>query len=267
MGRAIVHSIPVSKRPITVLLAALALLVAAPTAFAQTPTPTPGGAPNDASEAVKEIYRDYRNGGSIDECSHERADLQDALDTIDPDYDIDFPDFRASLEAGIQRHDEGRCTSSDDATPTATATTSPEATPTTDDGLLPEPDDGSTDDGTGGDGGAIPPTDDGTLPPDDGTVPEAGVPTPAPATPVPTVPPAAVVTPAPSATPAVVASSNGSLLLPGILLGLALLCGLALLLFPLAARRNPEVDAAWQEFRFRTRTTWTDFSDWFRLGR
>jgi hypothetical protein len=269
MGRAIVHSVAVPKRSITALLAALALLIAAPAAFAQTATPTPGGAPEDASKAVKEIYSDYRNDGKIDVCEHERDDLQDALDTIEPDFDTDNPDFRAALEAGIQRHDDNRCSEDEgDATPTPTATASPQATASPDDGTLPPPDDGSSDDG--GDQGAIPPPEDGTLPPEDGTAPDTGSATPAPATtPLPTVAPATVpVAPSPSPTPAIVASaSDGNLLLPAILLGLAALCGAALAAFPLAARRSPRLDAAWQEFRFRTRTTWTDFSDWFRLGR
>jgi hypothetical protein len=258
------------KRPTTAWLAALVLLLAAPAALAQSP---PDGTPDDASEAVEEIYRDYRNDGKIDVCDHTREDLQDAVETIDPDFDIDNPDFRIALETGVQRHDDNRCSGDEDeddatATATATATASPEPTATADDGLLPEPDEGSTDDGSTGDGGALPPVDDGTLPPpDDGTLPEAATPDPA-LTPVPTVAPAtAAVSPTPSPTPAIVATSNGSLLVPGILLVLALLCGLALALFPLAARRNPQVDAAWQEFRFRTRTTWTDFTEWMRLGR
>ena len=134
------------KRSITALLAALALLIAAPAAFAQTATPTPGGAPKDASEAVKEIYADFRDHGKIDECGHDRADLKDALDTIDPGFDTDNPDFRVGLEAAIQRHDDGKCSEDEgDATPTPTATASPAATASPDDGTLPPAtDDGST---------------------------------------------------------------------------------------------------------------------------
>ena len=46
-----------------------------------------------------------------------------------------------------------------------------------------------------------------------------------------------------------------------------MLCAVALALFPLAARNNPRLDAAWREAAFRTRATWTDFTDWLRLGR
>ena len=127
------------------------------------------GPPNSASDAVKLIYEDYRRDGKIDVCEHERADLQDALDTIEPDFDTDYPDFREAVEAGVTRHDDGRCDA--DATPTATATATATASPTAtaDDGTLPPPtDDGSTDDGT------LPPPDDGTTtpPPDDGVLPD-----------------------------------------------------------------------------------------------
>jgi hypothetical protein len=273
-----------SKRPITAVLAALALLAVTPAApYAQTPTPTPTAtasqqddegaaeAPDDASKEVKAIYTDYRRDGRIDECDHAREDLQDALDTIEPDFDRDFPDFRAALEAGIQRHDDGRCEEDDtEASPTATATpddTLPDATATPDDGTLPDPDT-STDDGSG----TIPP-DDGTLPPDDGgalpeqgTLPEEGA-APAP-TAVPTAaPPAAATTPAPSPTPAIVTRSGvDGLLIPGIMIGVALL-GAAALAFSALRGGSPRVQHAWSEALFRTRSTWADFSDWLKIGR
>ena len=89
-----------SLRLITAVVAALALWPAA--ASAQNPSATPGP-PNSASDAVKLIYEDYRRDGKIDVCDHERADLQDALDTIEPDFDTDYPDFREALEAGVTR--------------------------------------------------------------------------------------------------------------------------------------------------------------------
>ena len=110
-----------SKRPITALMAALALLAVTPAAsHAQTPTPTPTAtasqqddgaaeAPDDASKEVKAIYTDYSRDGKIDVCDHARDDLQEALDSIEADFDRDFPDFREALEAGIQRHDDNRC--------------------------------------------------------------------------------------------------------------------------------------------------------------
>lgn len=245
-------------RLITVLVAALALFPAA--ALAQEPTATPGP-PDSASDAVKLIYEDYRRDGKIDVCEHERADLEDALDTIEPDFDTDYPDFREAAEAGVQRHDNGRCDDAD-ATPTATATATATPTPTAtaDDGTLPPPeDDGGTDDG------AVPPPDDGTGTPEDGTLaPEAtptvdpGVPTVTPAPEAQTAPPAA--TPVP--TPGLVSTKadRSKLLIPGILVALAVIGGLALVIF---GRNSP----AWREAAFRTRTTWADFTDWLRLGR
>ncbi|MDA0182431.1 hypothetical protein OJ997_19135 [Solirubrobacter phytolaccae] len=245
-------------RLITVLVAALALLPA--TAFAQEPTATPGP-PDSASDAVKLIYEDYRRDGKIDVCEHERADLEDALDTIEPDFDTDYPDFREAIEAGIQRHDNGRCdaTATPTATATATATASATATATAspDDGTLPPPDD----DSGGTDDGAIPPTDDGTGTPEDGTLPPEATATVAPSvTPVPTVAPAT--TPLPSVTPGLVSTKADSskLLIPGVLVALAFIGALALLIF---GRNSP----AWREAAFRTRTTWADFTDWLRLGR
>ena len=270
------------KRPITALVAALALLAALPAAaWAQDPTPTPTAtaqqsqddgsaakAPDDASKEVKAIYTDYSRDGVIDVCDHTRENLQKTLDTIEADFDRDFPDFREAVEAGIQRHDDGKCDSDAEATATATATASPAATATAspDSGDLPPPqDDTSTDDG-----GALPPPDDGSLPPDDGTLPPATEGTvPPPAAPPPVAPPVA-----PAATPTPVPTPVDRHALghrrpadPG---------------HPdrrRAARRRrarghgdrrPPLTAmrhAWSEAGFRTRGLWADFSDWLKIGR
>ena len=78
------------KRPITALMAALALLAVAPAAsFAQSPTPTATAAqddgtaadpPADASKEVKAVYTDYSRDGVIDVCDHTRDVLQETLD-------------------------------------------------------------------------------------------------------------------------------------------------------------------------------------------
>jgi hypothetical protein len=252
-----------SKRLITALVAALALLVAAP-AYAQRPTATasPGQPPANATEPVKQIYSDYRDDGVIDVCKHPRADLQQALDTIEPQFDTDYPDFREALKAGIQRWDKGRCASAT-ATATATATASATATaaPTTESGALPP----ATDDGGGGGGG-------GATPPESGALPPAATPSAAPTTVVPpaptAVPPAAPAIPSPTATATIVTESNsGSLLIPGIILGVALLGLAALASSAFFARRNPTWDHAWREAGYRVRGTWADFSDWLKLGR
>src|SRR3954454_5305652 len=157
------------KRPITALVAALALLAVICTAsFAQSPTPTATAAqddgtgvdpPADASKEVKAVYKDYRGDGLIDVCDHTREVLQETLDGIEAAFDRDFPDFREAVKAGIQRHDKGKC---DDAEATATATATPTATATStetaspDSGELPP----ATDDG-GGSGSLPPATGDG----------------------------------------------------------------------------------------------------------
>jgi len=246
----------VPPRPLTALAAALALLATAPASYSQEPPP-------EATREVERIYEDYENDGVIDVCEHERADLQDALDSIEPSFHTDYPDFREALEAGIQRHENGRCGDDADATPTATATAtaSPEGTATPESGDLPEDDTGGADDT-----GAIPP-EDGTLPPEPGTVaPESATPAPPAATPTAAPPAAAVPTATP--TPQVVSRSNtNGLLIPGILLGIALLGAAALVAFAIASRRSPRLNHAWREAAYRTRGTWADFSDWLRFGR
>ena len=71
--------------------------------FAQSPTPTATAAqddgtaadpPADASKEVKAVYTDYSRDGVIDVCDHTRAVLQATLDGIEADFDRDFPDFR-----------------------------------------------------------------------------------------------------------------------------------------------------------------------------
>jgi hypothetical protein len=269
---------PMSKRPITALLAALALLAVTCTAsLAQSPTPTATAAqddgtaadpPADASKEVKAVYKDYSGDGVIDVCDHTREVLQETLDGIEAAFDRDFPDFREAVKAGIQRHDKGKC--DDDAEPTATATAEPTESATAeptetaspDDGTLPPPEESSTPDD-----GALPPTDDGgsSQPPEDGTLPPAETITPVP-TPTPT-PPEAAITPAPSPTPAIVTrSSTGALLVPGILVGLALLGGLALA-FAAISGRSPRTRHAFNEAAYRAKGTWADFSDWLKFGR
>src|SRR4051794_31676616 len=128
-------------RPITALVAALALLAAVPPVVrAQDPTPSPtatagqsassADAPKDASKEVKRIYDDYRRDGRIEACDHTRANLQAALDTIQPAFDSDYPDFRVGLEAAITEHAKGRCPADAGASPTATPAASASPAPT-----------------------------------------------------------------------------------------------------------------------------------------
>src|ERR1700754_198907 len=137
---------PMRTRPITALLAALALLaVNCAASFAQSPSPTPSATaaqddgstadpPANASKAVKAVYTDYSRDGVIDVCAHTREVLQETLQGIEADFDRDFPDFREAVQAGIERHDKGRCDDVDgsgsaDGTPTPTPTATPTASP------------------------------------------------------------------------------------------------------------------------------------------
>jgi hypothetical protein len=271
------------KRPITALVAALALLAALPAAAqAQDPTPTPTAtaqqsqgdgsaaqAPSNASKEVKAIYTDYSRDGVIGVCNHTRANLQKTLDTIEADFDRDFPDFREAVKAGIQRHDSNKCASDAGATATATATASPgpnaTATASPESGALPSPDPGSSTDG-----GASPPPDTGSLPPQDGALPPAAdgsgaVPPAATAT---VAPPVAAATPAPVPTPVIVTrSGTDGLLIPGILIAIALLGAGLLAAMAIGGRGSPKMRHAYSEAAFRTRGMWADFSDWLKIGR
>jgi hypothetical protein len=242
-------------RPITVFAVALALLVAvAPAARAQDKWPAD----------VQKVYDDYRADGVIEVCDHTQATLETTRDTIKPDYDRDYPDFREAVEAGIDKHKDGGCggdsSSSDDS---GSGTAPPAATSTPDtgtsSGALP---DASPTPKTGAESGTLPdasPTP--TVPPEDQIPPQSGV------TPVPTVPPAAPAATPPPAEAKVVHAGHRSLTLPIVLIAIALLGALALALSALLARRNPRLQHAWREAAFRTRGTWADFSDWLRLGR
>ena len=265
-------------RPITALLAALALLAVIPAAsFAQSPTPTAtvaqddGAAadpPSDASKEVKAVYTDYSRDGTIDVCDHTRAVLQETLDGIEASFDRDFPDFREVVKAGIQRHDRGRCgdaTATPTPTASATASPAPTATSSPESGGLPPPTGG----GSGDESGSLPPAtgDGGSSTPGDGSLPPAADATPA-ATPAPTVAPVVpAATPTSVPTPVVVSrSSTDGLLIPGILIGVALL-GAAALAASAFGGRSPRIRHAFNEAAYRTKSTWADFSDWLRLGR
>jgi hypothetical protein len=240
-------------RPITVFAVALALLAAvAPAAWAQ----------DDSFPAdVQKVYTDYRTDGVIDVCDHTEATLASTRDTIKPDFDRDYPDFREAVEAGIDKHKDGGC--SGDSSDSSGGGTPPPATSTPDAGTTSPPASTAAPD-TGTESGTLPdasPTPAATVPPEDAIPPQNG------ATPVPTVPPAAPAATPPPVQQQVVHAGHRSLTLPIILLAIALLGALVLALSALLARRNPRLQHAWREAAFRTRGTWADFSDWLRLGR
>jgi hypothetical protein len=271
------------RRPITVLAAALALLLTS-AAQAQTPTPTPtvtpsptatagesqssttAGPPKNASKEVKAIYTDYGDDGKVEACDHSRDDLQKALDTITPEFDSDYPDFRVGLEAAIKVHDKNECANESTgttATPTPAPTTS--STPAAG-GVAPST---SAAPSSTPESGQLPPTDKegrGATQPSATASPALTV---APSTPTisPSITPIPSATVAGSPTPAITRAAHGSLAFPLTLLGAALLGLLLLAGFGLASRRSPRLNHAWREAAFRTRGTWADFADWLRLGR
>ena len=241
-------------RPITVFAVALALLaaVAPPAARAQ------GKFPAD----VQKVYDDYRSDGVIEVCDHTQATLESTRDTIKPDFDRDYPDFREAVEAGIDKHKAGGCGGDSSSTSDSSGGGTPPAatsTPGSGTSTVAPPAESATPD-AGAESGTLPQAT-ATVPPEDAIPPQAG------ATPVPTVPPAApAATPTP-AEPKIVHSGHRSLTLPIVLIVIALLGLLAVALSALFARRNPRLQHAWREAAFRTRGTWADFSDWLRLGR
>jgi hypothetical protein len=264
-------------RPITVLATALALLATTPhAARAQDPTPTAtptassADAKTDWPKDVQRVYDDYRRDGVIDVCVHTQKTLQDTLDTIQPAYDQDYPDFREAVSAGIARHKSGKCAGGSSSQQGAGANPTP--TPGAGSGT------GSSSAGSGADSGTLPQTGSGSSSPHSGTAPptHSGASPPADAIPPQaTVAPAVAATPPPAASAAavtpqpavIVHTGHRSLTIPIVLIAIALLGAAALALSALAARRNPRLAHAWREAAFRTRGTWADFSDWLRLGR
>jgi hypothetical protein len=241
-----------------------------------TPTPTPTATPAPRTKAVQKVYDDYEADGVISACKHSEKTLKRTLKTITPQFDTDFPDFRAAVKAGVKRHQRGGCKAAA-ATPTATATPAPAATVTPVPTAVPTtaPSTGTA----GGTGGASLPPVSGRLP---GGFHAVGPPAKQPSraspgriTPVPSATPSAVPTPTPTefGPPRLVVQHqhvHRDLTVPGALLGAALLMAALLALSAAAAARSPRlagVNHAWREAAYRTRGTWRDFSEWLRLGR
>ncbi len=76
------------------------MVFGAPTAAA---APQPPGPPPHATPAVRHIYADYLSDGTIDVCAHSLAAVRKTLATIEPEFDLDYPDFRAALVEIIDR--------------------------------------------------------------------------------------------------------------------------------------------------------------------
>lgn len=233
---------------------------------------------DERAKAVDKVLRDYRDDGVIEACDHTRRALRDTLEQLPPEADIETPDLRPALEAGIEQIKADECEEEGpEPTPTPRATPVPTPVPTPAPTTPPPPtDDGGDDslgtvtplpnDGGGGNGGQ------GAPGPDDVTPLEPEVtPVPPAASPAPVAPPAE-----PSGTPPPPTYVNEDDSVPVSLLVLAGVLGLVALLALLYAvlsrlgwgeRRLAGVRRTWDEARFRAGGTWGDFADWLRVGR
>jgi hypothetical protein len=232
---------------------------------------------DERAEAVDKVLRDYRDDGVIEACDHTRRALRDTLEQLPPEADVETPDLRPALEAGIEQVKADECeeepepTPSPTPAPTSVPTPAPTAAPTVpddsgDDSLgtvTPLPDTGRG----GGDGGSGTPGPGDVTPLDPEVTPVPPAATPAPAAPAPAEPSGA---PPP---PTYVNEDDGVPVSLLVLAGVLALAALLALLYAVLSRlgwgerRLTGVRRAWDEARFRAGGTWGDFADWLRVGR
>jgi hypothetical protein len=209
----------------------------------------PATAPADqAYDKVAAAYA--QSGGQLDPCAFTQRELEDAVRGIPREIRDVVPDIRRAMVEGIAAHMSGDCRDGRaDATggaavppagETPTTTTPPPAT-------TPAPADTTTD------AAAAPPVDSGAAPPPAATTPGAET------------------TPGQAAAATDDDTDLTPLLITLVAVGALLL--LALLLWGWARMRgwDPAWGArmrhAWGEAGFRTTSTWSEFTDWLRLGR
>lgn len=220
---------PRARTPATLALAAALLLAAA------------GAAPADqAYDKVASAYA--QAGGQLDPCAFTQAELEAAVRGIPPQIRDVVPDLRAAMVEAIAAHQRGDCRGR------------------------------GAEEGTTG-GAGVPPAGatPTTTPPV--TTPPATAPVPAPADTTTAPAPAATApgSPTTAAQPADDGRDLAPLLIALVAAGTLLL--LALLLWALTRMRGwdptwvARVRHAWGEAGFRTTSTWTEFTDWLRLGR
>lgn len=231
----------VGTRRIPLLLAlATALLLAAA-----------GSARGDAAyDKVAAAYA--QSGGQLDPCAFTQQELEDAVRGIPREIRDVVPDIRRAMIEGIAAHMSGDCRDgrADDAA-TGGAAVPPDGdtpTSTTPPATTPAPGDTATDDA------AAPPVDTGAAPPPAATTPGAE--------------------PAPTESTAAASDDGGDLtplLIALVAIGALLLLGLLLWAWARMRGWDPawagRVRHAWGEAGFRTTSTWSEFTDWLRLGR
>ncbi len=204
--------------------------------------------PARADQAYDKVAAAYaQSGGQLDPCAFTQRELEDAVRGIPPQIRDVVPDIRRAMVEGIAAHMSGDCR------------------------------DGRAEQGSTG-GAGVPP--EGATP----TTTAPPVTTPAPATETTPAPVDTTTAPAPAATtpggettatqPATQADDERDLapLLIALVAAGALLL-LALLLWGWARMRGwdptwvARMRHAWGEAGFRTTNTWSEFTDWLRLGR
>jgi len=218
-----------SLRHLTVLAAALAASALLPAASAR------------ADEAYDKVATAYAQaGGHLEPCTFTAAELKAAVRGIPPNIRNVVPALRAAMVEGIAAHERGDCR-----------------------GVKPE---------EGSIGGAAPGNTPATTTPPVTTPPTQT----APAAPAVTTPTPTTTAPAPAAAQPTTAGTTRErdrtpLLIALIALGALVL--LALLVWGLARARGwdpmwaARTRHSWGEAGYRTISTWSEFTDWLRLGR
>jgi hypothetical protein len=230
---------PLRSRVMAIRLRTPIAPIALALAVALTLLPAAPARADRAYDKVAEAYA--RAGGHLDPCAFSQAELEAAVRGIPPNIRNVVPALRAAMMEGIVAHERGDCR-----------------------GVKPE--EGTT---GGATPGKVPPT---TTPPV--TTPPVTTQT-APVAPAATTP--TTVAPAPAATQPVAAPTQPHerdrtpLVIALIALGAVVLA--TLLAWGLARMRGwdpawaSRMRHGWGEAGFRTTSTWSEFTDWLRLGR
>ncbi|HEX4807241.1 MAG TPA: hypothetical protein VFU94_15180 [Conexibacter sp.] len=202
----------------------------------------PAGAAR-ANPAYDRVAAAYNQGGAhLNPCAFTTAELESALRGIPPAFRTTVPALRRAIQGAIVARKRGECK-----------------------GVKPE--EGTT---GGAAPGTVPPVT--TTPSTPATAPPATTPTTATA-PATTTPAPATTAPAPAQPAAAGSSQNDRTPLIVALIALGALLLAALALWGLAQTRGwdppwvARMRHAWGEAGFRTTSTWTEFTDWLRLGR
>jgi hypothetical protein len=208
--------------------------------------------PARADQAYDKVASAYaQSGGQLEPCQFTQAELEAAVRGIPPEIRSVVPALRRAMLDGIAAHERGGCRGVKPAEEGTTGGATPSATtPST----------------------SAPPV---TTPPSTGTeTAPVAPPTTTPTTPAPPPASAAPATPTTPAQPAAAAPQERDrtpLLVALVAAGALLLLGL--LLWGWARMRGwdppwvARMRHSWSEAGFRTTSTWSEFTDWLRLGR